>query len=102
MRPPLRLLAATLAAASLLACSSAGPRIEDLAGADVVLLGEQHDDASHQRWQRDLVQSLAARGRLAAVALEMAEQGHSTAGLPRGADESAAQAALQWNEQAWP
>lgn len=75
---------------------------DEAAGHDLVLLGEQHDDAGHQRQQRDLVQSLAARGRLAALVLEMAEQGHSTAGLPRGADESAVRAALQWNEDAWP
>jgi uncharacterized iron-regulated protein len=89
-------------AALLAACAAPGPRIDSLTGADVVLLGERHDDPVHQRHHRDVVQTLAARGRLAAVALEMAEQGTSTAGLPRQADESAARAALQWNEEAWP
>lgn len=69
---------------------------------DVLLLGEQHDDPAHQRSHRDAVQELAARGRLAALALEMVDQGRSTAGLPRHADEAAVRAALQWNEQRWP
>jgi uncharacterized iron-regulated protein len=90
------------AAAALAGCAAPGLDADALAGADVVLLGEQHDDAGHQRHHRDVVQSMAARGRLAAVALEMAEQGNSTAGLPRNADESSVRAALNWNEEAWP
>ncbi|KQT12430.1 ChaN family lipoprotein [Ramlibacter sp. Leaf400] len=90
------------ALATLAGCASPGPGVDELAGADIVLLGEQHDDAAHQRQHRDTVQSLAARGRLAAVALEMAEQGRSTAGLPRNADEGDVRAALHWNEEAWP
>lgn len=69
---------------------------------DVLLLGEQHDAPEHQRLQRETVQWLAARGQLAAVVLEMAEQGHSTAGLPPTATEAQVQAALQWNDAAWP
>ncbi len=88
--------------AVLAGCAATGPSTDELARADIVLLGEQHDDASHQRQHRDIVQSLAARDRLAALALEMAEQGHSTAGLPRNADEGTVRAALQWNEKAWP
>jgi uncharacterized iron-regulated protein len=72
------------------------------ADADVLLLGEQHDAADHRALQRDWIESLARRGRLAAVALEMADQGTSTAGLDRGAGEQAVREALQWNEQAWP
>ncbi|MHB1410991.1 MAG: ChaN family lipoprotein [Acidovorax defluvii] len=70
--------------------------------ADVLLLGEQHDAPDHQRLQRDTVQWLAVRGRLAAVVLEMAERGHSTAALARDATEAQVQAALQWNDAAWP
>ena len=92
-------LAAALAVAG---CAAPGLDADSLAGADVVLLGERHDDASHQRHHRDVVQSLAARGRLAALALEMAEEGHSTAGLPRNSDESSVRAALHWNDEAWP
>lgn len=70
--------------------------------ADVVLVGEQHDAAQHQQAHRQLIDALAARGRLGAVALEMAEQGGSTAGLPAAATEAAVQAALRWNGRAWP
>lgn len=86
----------------LAGCGSAPPRIDDLQGADVVLLGELHDQASHQRHHRDVVQALAAGGRLAALVLEMAESGRTTAGLPPHADEGAVRTALNWNEQAWP
>jgi len=70
--------------------------------ADVLLFGEQHDAPDHQRLQRDTVQWLAARGQLAALVLEMVEQGRSTAGLPRDASEAQVQAALQWPDAAWP
>ena len=67
-----------------------------------VLLGEQHDVAAHRGLQRAWIEALAQRERLAAVALEMAEQGTSTAGLDRGADEQLVRQALRWNDQAWP
>lgn len=97
MRRPF--LAAALALL-LAACGTAG--LNGLEGADVVLLGERHDDPGHQRRHREVVHALAAQGRLAAVALEMADEGRSTAGLARDADEAAVRAALQWNERAWP
>ncbi|MFT3813364.1 MAG: ChaN family lipoprotein [Acidovorax sp.] len=68
----------------------------------VLLLGEQHDAPEHQQWERDTVQQLAERGRLATVVMEMAEAGHSTAGLPADASEAQARAALAWNDAAWP
>src|SRR3989344_106378 len=34
--------------------------------------------------------------------MEMAESGHSTQALPRDATDAQAQAALQWNDAAWP
>lgn len=70
--------------------------------ADVLLLGELHDDPDHQRWHRETVASLAGRGRLAALALEMAERGASTAGLRADADEATVREALRWDDQAWP
>ncbi|WP_313080988.1 ChaN family lipoprotein [Pulveribacter sp.] len=69
---------------------------------DALLLGEQHDAAAHQQWQRETVQWLAARGRLAALVLEMAEAGAATDGLPPQADAEQVRAALRWNEAAWP
>ena len=95
---PLALAAFVLVAG----CASPGTGADDLANADVVLLGERHDQADHHRRHRDTVQALAARGALAAVALEMAEQGRSTAGLPRNAEEGQVRAALAWNDEAWP
>lgn len=71
-------------------------------GVQVLLLGEQHDAGAHQRMHRAAIEDLAARGRLAAVALEMAEQGHSTAGLPRDTQEADVRQALDWNEETWP
>jgi uncharacterized iron-regulated protein len=101
-------LACVAAAATLAGCAaSATPRpdaalADALAPADLLLLGEQHDDPQHQERHRAVVQALAAQGRLAALALEMAEQGTSTAGLPRDAGEAAVRAALRWDEAAWP
>lgn len=70
--------------------------------ADLLLVGEQHDAPQHQQLERDVIETLATRGQLAAVALEMAEAGTSTAQLPRLADEASVQAALRWNDAAWP
>lgn len=69
---------------------------------DALLLGEQHDAAAHQRWQEDTVRWLAARGRLAAVVIEMADAGTATDGLPPHASAEQVRAALRWNEAAWP
>ena len=77
-------------------------RLSAVLPADVLLLGEQHDAAEHQALQRESVQALAARGQLAALALEMAESGRSTAGLSRWASEEKVKAALGWSDQAWP
>jgi len=77
-------------------------RLNELLPADVILLGEQHDAPEHQRIHREVIEALAARGTLAAVALEMAPEGGSTAGLARDASESAVQAALRWGDSSWP
>ncbi len=96
---------ATLLAISALAlagCTHLPAAVDQALPADALLLGEQHDVPEHQRLHRDTVQALAARGQLAAVALEMADQGASTQGLPRDADEAAVRQALRWNEAGWP
>lgn len=85
------------------ACAAAPPSaLQGLLPADAVLIGEQHDAQEHQELHRQAVQSLAGRGALAALALEMAEQGASTAGLAPDAGEAAVRASLGWNDEAWP
>ena len=84
------------------AASGDDQRLAGLRPAQLLLFGEQHDAPGHARLQRELVQTLAARAALAALALEMAEQGRSTAGLTPEADEATVRAALQWQDAAWP
>ena len=102
-----RLMSATALLLSLSACSLQ-PRLSDedrLAAwlpADVLLLGEQHDAVAHQRVQQGLVATLAGRGQLAALALEMADSGTSTAGLPSDASPEQVRASLKWDDTAWP
>jgi len=77
-------------------------RLDAWLPADVLLLGEQHDAPEHQTLQQQIVAALAARGVLAAVALEMADSGDSTATLTPDASEEQARGALRWNNDAWP
>ncbi|SFQ39589.1 ChaN family lipoprotein [Variovorax sp. 770b2] len=111
-----RFLLPLLAAAALAACSSSsisslfppGPdapvanRVSALLPVDALLLGEQHDAPEHHTIERETVEALAARGALAALALEMAEEGRSTAHVANTATEGQVQAALGWNDKAWP
>ena len=108
-RPLLPAAALSLALLGAAGCATPAPlgadaqaRLATLLPADVLLLGEQHDAPAHQQLQRQTVQWLAARGELAALALEMAEQGRSTAGLPRDASEADVQRALAWRDAGWP
>jgi uncharacterized iron-regulated protein len=91
------LLAAALSAA-LSACAPFLPRPLP----DILILGEQHDAPSHQRLHRDVVRELAEHAELAGVAIEMAQAGHSTAGLPRDASQAQVRSALAWTEPGWP
>ena len=110
MHQALRLILTLSAAWLLTACAApARPlsaheqaRLAALLPADALLVGEQHDAPEHQQLQRQIVDWLAARGDLAALAMEMAERPHTTAGLPRDASESAVRAALAWDEAGWP
>jgi uncharacterized iron-regulated protein len=70
-----------------------------------ILLGERHDHPDHQRIERDTVLALAARGKLTALVIEMAEQGRSTAGLTSQASEDQVREALGWTpgqNEGWP
>jgi len=80
----------------------ADPPLTTLRGVELLLLGERHDAPEHPGLQRQVVQALSARGTLAAVALEMAEAGTSSAGLPIDASEAQVRAALRWHDAAWP
>jgi len=77
-------------------------RLDAWLPADVLLLGEQHDAPQHQALEQKIVEALAERGVLAAVALEMADSGDSTAAVNPDASEKQARNALKWNNDAWP
>lgn len=77
-------------------------RLDALLPLDVLLLGEQHDAAQHQQIEQQVIANLATRGVLAAVALEMADAGVSTARLHPSSSEEQVRAALRWNENGWP
>lgn len=84
------------------AASAVADRLDALLPADVLLLGEQHDAAEHQQIAQQVIALLAGRGLLAAVALEMADAGVSTATLQPGASEAQTRRALAWNDKGWP
>ncbi|MBN8756839.1 MULTISPECIES: ChaN family lipoprotein [Variovorax] len=109
-------LIATFAAATLAGCSALpsgdgaadapgtpiARRVAALLPVDALLLGEQHDAPEHHVIERETVEALVARGQLAALALEMAEEGRGTAHVAPTATEAQVQAALDWSDKAWP
>jgi uncharacterized iron-regulated protein len=108
---PLQVIQAAVAAALLAACAAPDPgdgqapiarRVAAQLPTDALLLGEQHDAAEHQVIERETVLALAQGGRLAAVALEMAEAGNGTAHLPADATEAQVRTALGWDDKGWP
>ena len=76
-------------------------RLNALLPVDVLLLGEQHDAKEHQQVEQQVIADLAARGLLAALALEMADTGLSTAKLNPSATEQQTRNALKWNDKGW-
>ncbi|RYF33129.1 MAG: hypothetical protein EOO26_09220 [Comamonadaceae bacterium] len=108
---PLTLLSALAATAVLVGCSLFPPpreddrpvarRVEALLPVDALLLGEQHDAQDHHKLELEAVEALVARDQLAALAIEMAEEGRSTDKLGPKATEAQVQAALEWNDRAW-
>lgn len=77
-------------------------RLDAILPAEILILGEQHDAAEHQRIQQQVVALLAARGALVALALEMADTGASTSALKPSATEQQVRNALNWNDKGWP
>ncbi|SFM98827.1 ChaN family lipoprotein [Variovorax sp. OV329] len=112
----LRFFGLALSGIALAGCASLAPppapasdpsapiaqRVQALMPTNFLLIGEQHDAAEHQRIEREVVEALAAKGQLAALALEMAELGNDTRGLPPDATEAQVRTALRWNDAGWP
>ncbi|MGF1562588.1 MAG: ChaN family lipoprotein [Geminicoccaceae bacterium] len=79
--------------------------VERLAAADLVLLGEKHDNQRHHALQAALVEALGARRTLDVVAFEMltAERQTHADALGRGALDLAGFAeAVDWPGSGWP
>ena len=83
------------------ALSETSARVDALLPADFLLLGEQHDAKEHQQIHREVIALLAQRGLLAAVALEMADTGATTARLHPSSTEQQTKNALKWDDKAW-
>lgn len=97
-----------LAAIGLSGCAALQPtkypephQINRLFPASVILLGEQHDAADHQRIHRFVVETMVDRQALGALALEMATEGESTSNLGADANEEAVKDALKWSQGTW-
>jgi uncharacterized iron-regulated protein len=85
----------------LTGCAAVPPSADTLA-VDALLVGEQHDAEEHRDAAQQWVSRLAARGALAALALEMVDRGRSTEGLRADASEAQVREALNWDAKAWP
>ena len=92
----------TLAALLLAALAACATPPLPLPESQVVVFGEQHDQPDHQRQVERVVRQLAAQDQLAALVIEMAERGRSTAGVPRDADAARVREALAWSGWEWP
>ena len=90
------------AVGTVAAATATAARVDALLPADALLIGEQHDAAEHHQIEQQVVAHLAGRGLLAAVALEMADAGLSTAKLKPSATEQQTRNALKWNDKGWP
>ena len=90
------------AGGTIAAATATAARVDALLPTDALLIGEQHDAADHQQIEQQVVAYLAGRGLLAALALEMADAGASTAKLKPTATEQQVQHALKWNDKGWP
>ncbi|MDQ0587834.1 ChaN family lipoprotein [Variovorax paradoxus] len=105
-----RRLCPLLAALALSACTAlqnnpdapVARRVAALLPTDVLILGEQHDAPEHHAIERETVEALAAQGKLAALVLEMAEEGTGAVLLGPTATEVQVRGSLAWNDKAWP
>jgi uncharacterized iron-regulated protein len=80
--------------------------ISRLAGADFILLGEQHENSDHHRLQAGVLRSLLAAGRMPAVAFEMFTVDDAPAiehHLRKAPGDAAGLGdAVNWNRRGWP
>ena len=90
------------AGGTIASATATAARVDALLPADALLIGEQHDAAEHQQIGQQVVAHLAGRGLLAALAIEMADAGVSTAKLKPTSTEQQVQDALRWNDKGWP
>lgn len=80
--------------------------LQDLATADLVLLGEQHDNPHHHRLQARVIDGLVARDRAPAVVMEMLDEDlqaavdKARAEQPENVDHLAAM--VDWEASGWP
>lgn len=83
-----------------------GALVTRLAAADVVLLGETHDNPRHHLWQAELVAALVAGARRPAVAFEMIESDRQAAvdgaRRTRPRDPELLAHAVAWQDSGWP
>lgn len=72
--------------------------------ADILLLGEKHDNPEHHRLQAWAVAQLTAAGKRPLVAFEMIppEKQAAIESLPADADADGLAAALDWSRSGWP
>lgn len=95
-----------LCAASMLAgCENLPSLLPPPAGsAEVLLMGEQHDQPDHQRQIAAEVQRLIAQGRLAALVLEMvdSDRDRDSTALYRASPEEQVRETLGWDDRGWP
>ena len=75
--------------------------LADCAHATLCLLGEQHDHPDHHAVQAWIIQALAQRRQLAALALEMADAGWRFGG-PAQATDAEVRDRLHWDDAGWP
>jgi len=73
-----------------------------VARADLVLLGEVHDNPEHHRLQASLVRAAARGGGRPAVAFEMIDVNLQPALESAGGEPEAVAAAVDWDRSGWP
>ncbi len=69
---------------------------------EILMLGEQHDADEHHVLEAYVVQSMVEKKQLAALVLEMADNGATTIKLPPTASAADVQKALAWDDKGWP